>query len=387
MEDGKHKIQIPGLLEVEANTVEDLLNLMEHATRIRTTSATEVHDQSSRSHAICFVTIKDSYDRSYGKLALIDLAGSERASETKNHNRQKRIEGAEINKSLLALKECIRALDSGGSNVHIPYRASKLTQVLRDTFEGKARAVMICTVSPTASSADHTLNTLRYADRIKQKDVSEAMDMPLVEDGGAAAAPGGGGGGGRSGSNGGGGGYGYDDRPSNGGRNNGSRIQPPSNYGREEKLDPIPHLYPSKEPHIESKEDEDTPDSDEEENIKDIEILCHSLQRNSKEATEAINVHTAVQLLIAEEEKLLQSHMKSIQESAELLTEEGQILAKIQGDDVVDYDIDAYAERLEQILDKKINMNMALRRQLQRFRRQLQREEIVSKQVGQLPEY
>lgn len=100
-----------------------------------------------------------------------------------------------------------------------------------------------------------------------------------------------------------------------------------------------------------------------------------------------MNVHTAVQLLIAEEEKLLQSHMRTIQESAELLTEEGQLLAKIQGDDVVDYDIDAYAERLEQILDRKINMNMALRRQLQRFRRQLQREEIVSQQVDKLPEY
>lgn len=61
-------------------------------------------------------------------------------------------------------QECIRALDS--DSVHVPYRASKLTLVLKDSFTRKAaRTVMIATVSPGASSADHTINTLRYADR------------------------------------------------------------------------------------------------------------------------------------------------------------------------------------------------------------------------------
>lgn len=77
------------------------------------------------------------------------------------------MEGAEINKSLLALKECIRALDSGSS--HVPFRASKLTMVLRDSFLNKqsAKIVMIACINPGSSSADHTLNTLRYADRLK----------------------------------------------------------------------------------------------------------------------------------------------------------------------------------------------------------------------------
>lgn len=69
---------------------------------------------------------------------------------------------------MLALKECIRALDTGSS--HVPYRASKLTLVLKDSFVNKkSKTVMIVNVSPAASSADHTLNTLRYADRIKEK--------------------------------------------------------------------------------------------------------------------------------------------------------------------------------------------------------------------------
>jgi kinesin family protein 2/24 len=108
-----------------------------------------------------------------GKLSLVDLAGSERGADTKSHNRQRRTESSEINTSLLALKECIRALDSGrGSAKHVPYRASKLTLILKDCFTSSlARTTMIATVSPGASSADHTINTLRYADRIKEKKV------------------------------------------------------------------------------------------------------------------------------------------------------------------------------------------------------------------------
>jgi hypothetical protein len=74
-----------------------------------------------------------------------------------------RMEGAEINKSLLALKECIRALDNDQG--HIPFRGSKLTEVLRDSFVGDSRTVMISCISPSSGSCEHTLNTLRYADR------------------------------------------------------------------------------------------------------------------------------------------------------------------------------------------------------------------------------
>lgn len=77
------------------------------------------------------------------------------------------MEGAEINKSLLALKECIRALGRKGS--HLPFRVSKLTQVLRDSFVGSnSRTCMIAMISPGVNSCEHSLNTLRYADRVKE---------------------------------------------------------------------------------------------------------------------------------------------------------------------------------------------------------------------------
>lgn len=102
----------------------------------------------------------------YGKISFIDLAGSERGADTMASNKQTKMDGAEINKSLLALKECIRALDL--EKKHLPFRGSKLTQVLKDSFTGNSKTTMIANVSPANSNCEHTLNTLRYADRVKE---------------------------------------------------------------------------------------------------------------------------------------------------------------------------------------------------------------------------
>ena len=105
-----------------------------------------------------------------GRLTFIDLAGSERGADTNQASRTTRMEGAEINTSLLALKEVIRALAVGGTMQHIPFRGSKLTQVLKESFVGKnSRTVMIACVAPNLSNCEHTLNTLRYADRVKER--------------------------------------------------------------------------------------------------------------------------------------------------------------------------------------------------------------------------
>ena len=112
------------------------------------------------------IAIKTKEGNPYGKISFIDLAGSERAVDTIDTNKQTKIDGAEINKSLLALKECIRALDQ--EKRHKPFRGSKLTLVLRDSFIGNCLTLMIANISPCLSCSEHTLNTLRYADRVKE---------------------------------------------------------------------------------------------------------------------------------------------------------------------------------------------------------------------------
>ncbi|KAJ6845462.1 kinesin-like protein KIN-13B [Iris pallida] len=171
-EDGKQQVCIVGLQEFRVSNVDTIRELIEIGNATRSTGTTGANEESSRSHAILQLVIKRSVDgsetkpaRVIGKLSFIDLAGSERGADTTDNDKQTRIEGAEINKSLLALKECIRALDN--DQVHIPFRGSKLTEVLRDSFIGNSRTVMISCISPNSGSCEHTLNTLRYADRVK----------------------------------------------------------------------------------------------------------------------------------------------------------------------------------------------------------------------------
>uniref|UniRef100_A0A8C9UX14 Kinesin family member 24 n=1 Tax=Spermophilus dauricus TaxID=99837 RepID=A0A8C9UX14_SPEDA len=143
-----------------------ILQVILKGSKERSTGATGVNADSSRSHAIIQIQIKDSAKRTFGRISFIDLAGSERAADARDSDRQTKMEGAEINQSLLALKECIRALDQ--EHTHTPFRQSKLTQVLKDSFIGNAKTCMIANVSPSHVATEHTLNTLRYADRVKE---------------------------------------------------------------------------------------------------------------------------------------------------------------------------------------------------------------------------
>jgi len=165
-EDGKGNICIVGLVEKHTKNIEELLDLIDFGLNSRTVGITGANLDSSRSHAILQITIKTKEKEVYSKISFIDLAGSERAVDTIDTNKRTKIDGAEINKSLLALKECIRALDL--EKRHKPFRGSKLTLVLRDSFIGNCLTLMIANISPCLSCSEHTLNTLRYADRVKE---------------------------------------------------------------------------------------------------------------------------------------------------------------------------------------------------------------------------
>ncbi|KAM7391949.1 hypothetical protein PAMP_022595 [Pampus punctatissimus] len=165
-EDGQKVVHIAGLRDVRVDSVSSLLEVITQGTEERTQGMSGVNPLSSRSHALLQIQLRDPNQQITGRMWFVDLAGSERASDTKEPDRLSRMEGAEINQSLLALKECIRSLDQEQS--HTPFRQSKLTQVLKDSFVGDSMTCMIANISPGHLATEHTLNTLRYADRVKE---------------------------------------------------------------------------------------------------------------------------------------------------------------------------------------------------------------------------
>ena len=181
---------VAGLKEVEVNSAEEILNLLIHGNGNRTTEATEANTTSSRSHAVfqivCSHREKNSGIRAeiaVGKLSLIDLAGSERASKTNNRG-IRMIEGANINRSLLALGNCINALHENNmrnKENYIPYRDSKLTRLLKDSLGGNCRTVMIANISGAHSSFEETHNTLKYANRAKNIKTNVQKNTQNVE--------------------------------------------------------------------------------------------------------------------------------------------------------------------------------------------------------------
>jgi hypothetical protein len=246
--DRQGRTRIVGLREVVLESPEAALEYIREGSLDRTVGATGLNAAASRSHAVVQITLCEELPgympdgrrkrRIYSRFSLVDLAGSERAAEAKDASIRERVEGGGINRSLLALKECIRALSrlssiklpapgreptpsqeqtdqhdtstgqlegnsanglvpphspalsttsvatsmttstaiSQGAHPpvnpvqlgHVPFRASQLTLVLKDSLiSPEARTAVISCISPASGSVEHTANTLRYSRRVK----------------------------------------------------------------------------------------------------------------------------------------------------------------------------------------------------------------------------
>nr|XP_019595989.1 PREDICTED: kinesin-like protein KIF19 [Rhinolophus sinicus] len=172
-EDAKGVIQVAGITEVSTINAKEIMQLLMKGNRQRTQEPTAANQTSSRSHAVLQVVVRQRsrvknvlQEVRLGRLFMIDLAGSERASQTQNRG-QRMKEGAHINRSLLALGNCINALSDKSGNKYINYRDSKLTRLLKDSLGGNSRTVMIAHISPASSAFEESRNTLTYAGRAK----------------------------------------------------------------------------------------------------------------------------------------------------------------------------------------------------------------------------
>lgn len=202
-EDPKRGIYASPLKEEIVQSPTQLLRVIARGDQTRRTASTQYNARSSRSHAVVQIVVESreriSSDGTGGKrtgilpggvrvstLSLIDLAGSEKAAES----RERRQEGSHINKSLLTLGTVISKLSeykekegkSGDSTKHLPYRDSKLTRLLQGALSGNSLVSILCTISccsagSTATANTHateTLNTLKFAARAKNSIVSHA---------------------------------------------------------------------------------------------------------------------------------------------------------------------------------------------------------------------
>lgn len=198
-EDSKRGVYATPLKEEIVQSPTQLLRVIARGDHARRTSSTQFNSRSSRSHAVVQIVVEsrervpsgNSQDKRAGiapggvrvsTLSLIDLAGSERAADDK----ERRTEGAHINKSLLTLGNIISKLsetkDKQGNPTdregrHLPYRDSKLTRLLQPALSGNSLVSILCTVQMVSGLNAHsgeTLNTLKFAARAKNNIVSHA---------------------------------------------------------------------------------------------------------------------------------------------------------------------------------------------------------------------
>ena len=400
LDDKNGKVQIYGLITQQVESKEQMHKIIEAANAIRITHNTVTNETSSRSHAICNIIIKKKgSDEEYGKLSLVDLAGSERAQETQSNNRQRRAEGAEINKSLLALKECIRALDEKKTNpdTHVPFRASKLTHVLRDSFvskSDKSKIIMISCVSPTYTSANHTLNTLRYSDRLKEKTKQHfGGNYNNVNNGRGLN---------QNGNN------------SNNSNNNINHIPSPKNVNKNENIsnksnqnkvnNKILRTERSRSKGKKQNKKKEEPKIKSNKNINKNENI--STQNDAKEENDAryiddgeeedwnylkrtmakrdgkimnddfIKYNHLTAKLVEDEDDIINYHMNIIKEDARLLSQEGDLITNIKGvGKEGDFKMDEYIAGLDKIIEQKLKIYNNIKGKVDKYKLHIKEED------------
>ena len=425
-DDSKGVTQIYGLQEIYAETQEDMKLIIDKANSIRTTHNTVTNETSSRSHAICNIVIREKGSKEFGKLSLVDLAGSERAEETQSNNRTRRAEGAEINKSLLALKECIRALQarkaSGNNEIHVPFRASKLTHVLRDSFvskSDKSRIIMISCINPSFIHSNHSINTLRYSDRLKEQTafvLKQIANGVKINKGNNEQKH-------------------QNKSNSNNAINHINVNKQKKELEREKELEDINmNVFNVKDDILndinfddrinldddllefqktenkdKEKEKEKKLNSNDElgegnsiltpqknmdnnsekiidEEMEDLIYLKKTVSKDGKFISDDfIKYHKLSETIIQDEDDIITTHMEVVKQDAKLLTEEGRLISLIKGigSEEEKIEVDEYIQRLENVLDQKMNIYSGLQDKIDVYKGHLKEEDKMRKEHPQ----
>ncbi|KEH24415.1 kinesin-like protein KIN-14I isoform X1 [Medicago truncatula] len=171
-----HKgLSVPDASLVSVSSTFDVIDLMNLGHRNRAVGATALNDRSSRSHSCLTVHVQGrdltSGATTRGCMHLVDLAGSERVDKSEATGDRLK-EAQHINKSLSALGDVIASL--AHKNSHVPYRNSKLTQLLQDSLGGQAKTLMFVHISPESDAIGETISTLKFAERVATVELGAA---------------------------------------------------------------------------------------------------------------------------------------------------------------------------------------------------------------------
>ncbi|KAL7747046.1 hypothetical protein RI367_007542 [Sorochytrium milnesiophthora] len=167
-------VYVEGLTATPVDNAEDCIDALHAGLAMRTTASTMMNVNSSRSHAVFTVLLRQLKSQEGGlkvwtrsKFHFVDLAGSERLKRTQAEGDRRR-EGIAINAGLLALGNVIAALTDEKQPIHIPYRNSKLTRLLQDSLGGNSQTLFLACASPLQQDLAETINTLGYASRARR---------------------------------------------------------------------------------------------------------------------------------------------------------------------------------------------------------------------------
>ncbi|XP_070047949.1 kinesin-like protein KIN-14P [Nicotiana tomentosiformis] len=168
-------LAVPEASMQPVNRTSDVLDLMDIGLRNRAKGSTALNERSSRSHSVVTIHVRGMDIKSgssmRSSLNLVDLAGSERVDRSEvTGDRLK--EAQHINKSLSALGDVISALAQ--KNAHVPYRNSKLTQLLQTSLGGQAKTLMFVQLNPEVGSYSETMSTLKFAERVSGVELGAA---------------------------------------------------------------------------------------------------------------------------------------------------------------------------------------------------------------------
>ncbi|XP_044759551.1 protein claret segregational [Coccinella septempunctata] len=170
---------VTNLTIMPISSAEELLQYVFQAQQNRSIAVTNFNEHSSRSHAVTKLYIEARYNNSddvyIGSISLVDLAGSESAKTVSN---ERLAETKNINKSLSSLGNVMMALYK--KETHVPYRNSKLTFLLQSSLGGNCKCLMIVNVSPVNDSYNESINTLRFAAKVKEVKITANQNRTLV---------------------------------------------------------------------------------------------------------------------------------------------------------------------------------------------------------------